>query len=461
MSPWDIVSPDFSPQIPKGPEDVKASFRGLFESAHVRRDGTIFPIEVNQQIIEYSGRPSVLSIVRDITERRQVEEEKRQLAVHLQQAQKMEAIGTLAGGIAHDFNNILTPLIIHAEMALMNEPDDSPLRFSLEEILRSGIRSRDLVKQILTFSRQEEHGRVSLKVIPIVEEALKLLRASLPATIEIVQRMDTEEDIILADPTRIYQVLMNLCMNAAHAMRGEGGRLEVMLSDADLDSEEKARENDLRPRRYLKLTVSDTGHGIEPLVLERIFDPYFTTKGRGEGTGMGLAIVHGIIKSHGGTITVESEVGKGTSFHVFFPRIERDIVLEPDATVHSSKGSERILYVDDEKAVVDAIKPMFERLGYRVTARTSSIEALEAFRMNPGRFDLVITDMTMPNMIGTALAGEMMSLREDIPVILCTGFSEQVNEEMAQELGIRALVMKPIVMNEMAHIIRKVLDKKN
>jgi len=409
--------------------------------------------QLNTVPITWEGNPATLNFVRDITIQKRLE-------TQLQQAQKMEAIGTLAGGIAHDFNNILSPIMIHTQMVMSDLPPDSPLTHNLQEIYQSGERARDLVKQILTFSRQRKKERVPLKMGLILKEVLKLLRASLPSTMRINQFIDSKTDTILADPTQIHQVVMNICANAAHAMQTKGGTLDVRLTDEYLDSEATSEFDDLKAGNYLKLTISDTGNGMEPEIMSRIFEPYYTTKEVGEGTGMGLAVVHGIVKGHDGEITVESRPGKGTTFHILFPKVDMDIVQEIKPMGEIPKGTERILFVDDEKSAVDAVQPMLERLGYEMNARTSSIECLEVFRAKPDNFDLVITDMTMPNMTGAELAKEIMQIRPDIPIILCTGYSEQIDGKKAMQMGIRAYVMKPIIMGEIAQTIREVLDKK-
>jgi PAS domain S-box-containing protein len=402
---------------------------------------------------------NLIQITRNITERKKAEEERKKLEGQLRQAQKMEAVGTLAGGIAHDFNNILTPIIVHTEMALLGNTEESPLSFHLEEILKAGKRARDLVKQILTCSRQGEQKNMPLKLGPILEDALKLLRSSLPSTIEIRLNIHKVSGTVLANPTEIHQVVMNLCTNAAHAMREKGGLLEVNLEEMVPQPKSAKQTPDLTNNSYLRLTVRDTGCGMEPEIMEKIFDPYFTTKEMGDGTGLGLSVVHGIVRECGGAISVESEPGKGTTFHVYLPRRGR-IVAGKEATVTPiPTGRERILLVDDEPPMVEAIKPMFERLGYEVKAMTNSLDALEVYRSDPDRFDLVVTDMTMPNMTGAELSLELMKIRKDIPIILCTGFSELIDEETAKEMGISAFVMKPIVMRQMAKTVREVLVK--
>ena len=423
-----------------------------------RKDGSVFYADFNSSRMKLAGKDILMGIFRDITDIKEMEEGKAKLEAQLQQAQKMESIGTLAGGIAHDFNNILTPIIVQTELSLLDLTDDSPIWFNLQEVMKAGHRAKDLVAQILAFSRKTEQQPIPLKITPIVREAIKLLRASLPTTIEI--RFDLREgsDAVMADPTQIHQVLMNLCTNAGHAMREAGGILQVSLSDIDVDSDFAVKHADLEPGPYLKLTVSDTGHGISSEVKDRIFDPFFTTKDRTEGTGMGLSVVHGIISGYGGAVTVDSESGKGTIFNVFLPRTRSKVLKKSELTIQLPTGNERILVVDDEKSMVDTLKKILERLGYQVVERTSSIEALEAFRSGPDNFDLVITDMTMPNLTGDKLAQKLLAIRSDIPIILCTGFSERISKEKATEIGIKDFLMKPVAMSEMATTIRRVFD---
>ncbi|MBW2303262.1 MAG: PAS domain S-box protein [Deltaproteobacteria bacterium] len=387
----------------------------------------------------------------DVTERKRLE-------IQLRQAQKMEAIGTLAGGIAHDFNNILSGVIGYAELALEEVERGTTLEKDIRRVLEAGTRAKDLVNQILAFSRQREQELRPMQIGPVIKEALKLLRASIPSTIDI--RQDIRGDpLVMADPTQIHQILMNLCTNACHAMEEGGGVLEVGLKQVYLDRNFTSRHPEIAPGSYMQLTVKDTGSGIPPEIMDRIFDPFFTTKGEAKGTGMGLSVVHGIVKAHGGTITAYSEHGRGSTFHVFLPVVDESGTIERGTDQPLQTGTERILFVDDEEFQVDLGKQMLERLGYKVTVRTSSVEALKLFRSNPYDFDLVITDMTMPGMTGDVLARELIAERPDIPVILCTGFSTQITEEKALEMGIRAFVMKPIIMSEISHTIRRVLEK--
>jgi PAS domain S-box-containing protein len=430
------------------------------EVEYYRKDGSTVWMENSVKAMRNNSGAidGLYGVSRDITERKIAEEEKARLQSQLQQVQKMESMGTLAGGIAHDFNNILGIIVGNTELAMDDVPEWNPARRNLEEIRTASIRARDVVKQILAFSRKTPQKMKPVRIIPIIKESLKFLRSSIPTTIEIHQNISSESDTVLTDPTQINQVLINLCTNAVHAMGEKGGVLEVSLEDIELDAGSSMDYYDLSSGKYVRLTVNDTGHGIEPKILKRIFDPYFTTKGVGEGSGMGLSVVHGIVKRYGGGISVSSEPGKGTIFHVLFPCIEDEPEPKVEIAAEIPRGNERILFVDDEKAMIDAIQPMIERLGYKVTARTSSIEGLEAFRANPDRFDLVITDFTMPNMTGMELANELFKLRSEIPIILCTGYSDHINEEKAKRNGIRAFVMKPVVLDEIANTIRKVLQ---
>jgi len=472
---FDLIHPDYR-------EKAKQRYRLMVEKEvsvplidfiFLRLDKGETHVQAIASPVNFKGETAVLTAVRDITEQRKAEAEKTRLESQLQQAYKMEAIGTLAGGIAHDFNNILSPIMIHSEMVMMDLPPESPLQHNLQQIFHAGERARDMIKQILAFSRKEQQERTPIRLGAILKEVIKLLRSSIPTTIDIHHKIEAEIDIVFANHTQIHQVILNLCSNASHAMRERGGVLEVNLQNFDFglqsgelegDDEFKSEirnpksKFDLSPGHYLRLSVKDTGSGIDPKVIDRIFDPYFTTKETGEGTGMGLSVAHGIVKSHGGDIMVASELGKGTTFHVLLPKFEKDIPSVTEPKIQLPRGTERILFVDDEKGAVDAIQSMLKNLGYKVTARTSSIEALEAFRNKSDTFDLVITDMTMPNMTGRDLAKEMMSIRSDIPIILCTGFSEQIDEKKAKEMGIKAFIMKPIVMREIANTIRKVLD---
>ncbi len=420
-----------------------------------RKNGTYYEAEVTGSPVRDKSGAIInhVSIHRDITHEVNLERE-------LRQSQKMEAIGTLAGGIAHDFNNILMAITGYAQLARSKTGHASPVRPYLDHVIEASLRASNLVKQILTFSRRSEQELKPVSVAPILRETLKLLRSSLPSTIEIRQDIvsPAEKAVILADPIEIHQVLMNLCANSAHTMRFKGGILSVRLSQIALDASAVSQHSDLAPGPYVRLTVGDTGHGMNRSVLERIFDPYFTTKGPGEGTGLGLSVVQGIVKSHGGAITVDSNPEDGTTFGILLPRLEGQITPEDKTVQTVPTGNERLLFVDDEQILVDLGKEMLESLGYRVTAQTSSLEALIMFRAQPEAFDLVITDMTMPGLTGRELAKELMGVRPDLPVILCTGFSELINGKQAIEGGIREFVMKPYVISNLAQAIRRALE---
>ncbi len=390
----------------------------------------------------------------------QIEKDKEKLKSKLLQSQKMEAIGTLAGGIAHDFNNILFPIVGYTEMLLKDIPGDHRFRKNLNGIYTGALRARDLVRQILAFSRQESSQLRLMKIQPIVKEALKFIRSSIPTTIEINQDIKTDCGVIKADPTQIHQIVMNLTTNAYHAMEETGGTLNVSLKELKFGEHDLITPN-MIPGSYACLTVSDTGTGMDKNLTDKIFDPFFTTKEKEKGTGMGLSVVHGIVNSMGGVIQVYSEPGKGSNFHVYIP-VEKSSAQEQEIHPNTKLqgGSEHILIVDDEKEIIEIEREMLEYLGYKVTSRTSSIEALEAFRAAPGSFDLVITDMTMPNMSGDKLSAELIKIRPDIPILLCTGFSENISEKKAASLGIKGFLLKPIAMNDLSQEIRKVLDKK-
>ena len=404
----------------------------------------------------------ILGVYEDITERKNAEEERTHIEAQLRQAQKMEALGTLAGGIAHDFNNILGIIMGYTEMAKWDLGEGSPMLEKLAEVLRASNRAKELVKQILAFSRRSEQERIPVQLGLIVKEALKILRPSLPATIEIKTDV-LSKAAVSADPTQMHQVLMNLCTNAAHAMQDKGGVLEVRLADTVFKAETIAFGETLPAGRYVELTVKDSGHGIAPGIINSIFDPFFTTKETGEGTGLGLSVVHGIAKSHGGTISVESFPGEGATFTMLIPALESTYTQnEIEAATHLPRGKERVLVVDDEPTLATMLKKMLEKLGYDVVFRTSGIEALEAYRHQPieKSFDLVITDMTMPRFTGTDLALELCKLQPVVPIILMTGFSMKIDADKAKDFGIQGFLMKPVTLEELAKMVRTVLDQR-
>jgi CheY-like chemotaxis protein len=370
----------------------------------------------------------------------------------------MEAIGTLAGGIAHDFNNILGAILGYAQLAELDLPENHRSREFIKQILSASERAKSLVGQILAFSRQSKLEKIPMDIGVVVKEVLKLLRASLPANIEIRQTINKRFCTVMADQTQIHQVMMNLGTNALHAMEQNGGLLEVVLDQIEFNVEDVAAYHDLKAGKYLKLSVTDTGKGMDAATLARIFEPYFTTKDVGEGTGLGLSTVHGIIENHGGTIQVQSEPGVGTSFDLFFPCLEIEADREAKVSKQLVAGTERILFVDDEKVLIDIGEKMLTKLGYKVDCRTSPYEALETFKRRPEKYDLVITDMSMPKMTGDRLAEEIIKIRPDMPIIICTGFSNMINLEKAPQKGIRDCLMKPIAIDELSKSIRSVLD---
>lgn len=382
--------------------------------------------------------------------------ERKRLESQLVQSQKMQALGTLAGGIAHDFNNILAAIVGFAELIKDHTPNENREHRHAQRILDAGIRGRELVRQMLTFARQTEQEKYPLRLASVVKESARLLRASIPSTISINVSITSESASILGNPTQITQVLMNLCTNAAHSMRERGGTLDVKVSDCTVASA-VGKPDGIEPGLYTRLTVDDTGVGIPSEMVDKIFDPFFTTKGVGEGTGLGLSVVLGIVKQSRGYITVKSELGKGSTFDVYFPKIPEEPA--PSSSEESIPiGHERVLFVDDEEALAEMGEDLLAELGYDVTSRTSSREALSLFRLDPSRFDLVVTDQTMPEMTGLQLAVEILAIRP-VPIILCTGFSEIANKESARAAGIKGFVMKPLTKVEMARTMRKILDE--
>ena len=394
----------------------------------------------------------------DITARKQAEKETKRLEVALLQAQKMEAIGTLAGGIAHDFNNILSAIVGYTELSLLNVDEKSDLQYNLQQIYTAATRAGDLVRQILAFSRQAERKPEPLQAAPLVKEALTLLRSSLPATIEIRREISDRTDNIMADTTQIHQIVMNLCTNAAQAMEENGGLLTVGLKQVHLSNADLKQLPGLAEGDYVKLTVQDTGHGISPEIIDMIFDPYFTTKESGKGTGLGLSVIHGIVQSYGGDIHVNSKPGNGTTFEVYLPTIKQQHGGEKVENNTLPTGNETILLIDDEPILIEVGQQILQVLGYKVLTCNDSMESLKLFNQAPNDIDLVISDMTMPKMTGDRLAAQMLQTRPELPVILCTGFSSKFTDKEAAKIGVKALVNKPLVMEKMAPLIRRILD---
>lgn len=425
-----------------------------------KKDGRTFPVLVNVNAIIHENTPIGLrGILIDISDRKQAEKEKESLEVQLRQAQKMEAVGTLAGGIAHDFNNILNIILGNTELAMDEIPKWHPAGFNLNEIQKASMRARGVVRQLLNFSRKSDLKQKPISLIPVIKDALRFLRATLPKNIEIRQNIQNVPDIVFADPTQIHQVMINLFTNASHAIEDVPGVIEIGIERIVLDVISTTHYSDLDAGNFVKLSVSDTGPGIAPEIMDRIFDPYFTTKELGKGTGMGLSVVHGIVKNHGGAVTVESMPEKGATFNILLPVIE----AEPESKIERHEklpgGTERILFVDDEDSIVLTMQYRLERLGYQVKATTKPMDALELFKSDPHQFDLIITDMTMPDMNGDRLIKEVLKIRPHMPAILCTGFHEKISEEKAKKMGIVGYFEKPINKFELAGLVRKVLDE--
>jgi len=421
------------------------------EIQHVRRDGTRFPVEVSAGLIELDKERHILAIDRDISNRRNLEDQ-------IRQSQKMESIGNLAGGIAHDFNNILFPITGITELLLDDFQPGSAVYQKLEEILKAGQRAGGLVNQILSFSRQSEKKKVPVSLQLVLKEVIKLGRSTIPANIEIYSDLQWDCSPVLADPTQMHQIAMNLITNAYHAVEETNGNIAVTLQEIDV-TPDALINNKLKPGCYAVLNISDSGSGIDPANMERIFDPYFTTKKKGKGTGLGLAVVYGIVTELGGEIKVDSSPEQGTTFSVFLPLIndpsKDQACKQPD---RSHNGTESILVVDDEVMVANVIGDMLERLGYDITTLNSSVEALDTFESQPDRFDLMITDMSMPRMTGDQLASEILAIRPNLPIIICTGYSQRLNREKAESIGVKGVLHKPVSKPDLARMIRKVLN---
>jgi len=417
----------------------------------MRKDKSVFFADISATPTEFGGKAWMIGLFRDVTERIRMEE-------RVRQSQKMEAIGTLAGGIAHDFNNLLSPIIGYTELVMDSLPRGTEEASLLIEVKEASIRARELVQQILAFSRKGTEEKKPLKIQLIIKEALKLLRSSIPSSIEIREDIDDKCGPVMCDPTNIHQIMMNLCTNAYHAMMQDGGVLEVSLNSITVRQEDTQLVGELPVGTYIRLIVRDTGHGMDKSTVRRIFEPYFTTKEKGEGTGLGLPLVHTIVENHNGKIKVYSSPEEGATFTIYLPQIifpQEDIEVQKEETLPS--GTEHILLVDDEKSIVAMFTRVLEALGYQVTGLTDSIEALECFREDAGQFDLVITDQTMPHLSGYELAKRMLEINPGIPIILCTGFSSIISKEKSESLGIKKMLMKPIMKSEMAKVIRSVL----
>ena len=456
---WDWVHPqDQEYVLTRVAEDQVTGFQAEFRI--IRPDQTVrfiraqtFPIRnAFGEVVRMTG------VAEDITEQKHAQDTLVKTERQFRQSSRMEAIGTLAGGIAHDFNNILTAILGYTELGLASVPKNSRTHRNLQEVLTAGHRAKHLVLQILAFSRQSSQAKKPIPIHTVIQEALKLLRPTIPSTIEIHHSFETEA-YVLADSTQLHQVLINLCTNAEYAMRETGGLLEISLDDFEATEENIPSVPGLQVGPYIRLTIKDNGIGMSSDVLERMFDPFFTTKPIGEGSGMGLSVVHGIVANHGGALMVDSQMGIGTKIEVYLPAISLPISDRDEDQGPIPLGKEAILFVDDEETIVWLGKELLEQLGYTVEVQTNSVEALNVFRQNPERFDLVITDQTMPGLTGEALSRELLRIRPELPIILCTGFSHIMTAEKAKALGIQAYLMKPLAIRDLASIVRHVLDK--
>lgn len=441
---------------------IASGYQGKYEVMRLHKEGHLIPVEVSTNaVIDHDGRVTALTgILRDISYRKRAEEERKKIEAQLFQAQKMEAVGTLAGGVAHDFNNILGIILGNVELALSDTNKGSLAHERLSESRTACLRAKEVIRQILNISRKQETEFEPVVMNDIVAESLKLIRASLPTSILLKSNTGALSDVVMANPTQIHQVVLNLCANALYAMEGMEGTLSVTLDRVSFPYPYQNTPPDDSSRAFVRLSVQDSGKGMSPELQSRIFEPYFTTKEAGKGSGLGLSVVYGIVRNHHGTITVESAPGFGSTFHLYFPIYEKKVAPVPQTESDVPGGDERILFVDDEEMIVELAEIMLSSLGYRVTGVTSASEAFDRFRANPEAFDLVITDMTMPQMTGSRLAKEIMAIQPGIPVIICSGYSAILNETGAIGMGIRKYLNKPFTQSRLARAIREVLDSK-
>lgn len=455
---FDIESSQSEKEIMKKWDETHEGNVLTFETEHKHKDGTILPVEVTANSLVHEGTKYSITFIKDISAKKQEEMQKAKVNEHLQHVQRLDSLGTLAGGIAHDFNNILSAIFGYTELTKLSCSDNEKVQHYLDQLHSASLRAKNLVQQILNFSRQSDSEMHPIDISRVVNEALNLIRATVPTTIEISKNVPSDLGVVVANETQLHQIMMNLCTNAFHAIGNESGSIDVDLTTTTISANDGINYPDLDPGDYLKLIITDSGSGIPAGIMPKIFDPYFTTKVPGEGTGLGLSTVHGIVKNHRGSIRVYSEQSRGTSFQIFLPLVES----KPEETDYSAEqlphGTETILFVDDEKLLLEIGKELLESLGYRVETRASSIDALEAFRVQPAKYDLVVSDMTMPKMSGEQLAVEIKAIKPNSPIILCTGFSTRLNSEKLMKIGIAKVLMKPVTMNELAVNVRLALD---
>ena len=459
---WDVTPEKYASQEKYQLDQLETTGQyGPYEKEYRHKDGHLVPVRLNGMVLSIDSGKYIWSSVENITVQKEAEKNRQDLEEQLKQAQKMEAIGTLAGGIAHDFNNILSAILGFTELALMNPNCDPKNREYHRHVLDASKRAKDLVMQILLYSRKNETRRTAVRYDQVVNEAAELLKHTIPKSVAINIDIDQRVGTVLANATQLHQVIINLGTNAYHALSGEPGSISINVKPIDIDRATAAKHPGIRTGRYAHLTVIDTGDGMPPEVLARIFDPFFTTKGPGKGTGMGLSVVHGIILNHEGAIWAESRVGRGTTMNILLPLHEEmmDTALYEHEVPEYMHGKEKIMFIDDEPLIAEYGKNYLETLGYQVTAFTSPKEAMQAFSAHPARYDLVITDQTMSEMTGDLFAREAIQARPDIPVILCTGYSDIMNEGKATALGIRSFLLKPVEGQDLAREVRNVLDE--
>ena len=429
------------------------------EKENVKTANNALEIRVDERTHQLST--ANLDLKKEIEIRQKFERERAELEKQLFQLQKMETIGTLAGGIAHDFNNILTPILGYTDMALEELPAESNLRFDIEQINNAAHRGKNLVQQVLTFSREVDFENKPIRLQPIIAEALNLIKASFPPGVVINQHFEEKIGTVLADSTHIHQIVMNLCMNANHAMMKTGGTLDVKLDEVKLDQRSAEKIPKLKKGEYIRLTISDTGHGMDIKTKERIFEPFFTRKEVGSGSGLGLSVVHGIINNYGGAIVVESTPGKGTTFMIYLPKYGADTLESDKSELKPLKGDEQILFVDDEPEITFMGKKMLENLGYKVSISSNSSSALEEFKKDPDRYSLLVTDQSMPDISGTELAVLMKEIQPALKIIIITGYADNLSDEDLSKSGISEVILKPMILDDFSKVIRRVLDKNN
>lgn len=459
LSYWDVTPQKYEEDEKKQLEKLNAHGKyGPYEKEYIHKDGTLIPVRLNGMIVSRDGEEFIWSSVEDISDLRKSEKEKTELFEQLRQSHKMEAIGTLAGGIAHDFNNILSAILGYSDLALQDSSENNDAKKHIEEIISAGNRAKELVKQILSFSRKETSKYSPVKVTSVLKEVIKLLRASTPSSIKIVSSISEESGSVIGDATELHQVILNVCTNGAQAIGESRGTLKISLKPVVVEEKDIINEETEKTGVFECLTITDDGIGISPENIEKIFDPYFTTKQTGKGTGMGLAVVSGIIKSYDGFVRVHSKVNEGTSIKLFLPQVKGVVAREISEDIVKPKGCERILFIDDESMLVDVTKLHLEKLGYLVTGVTSSVKGVEIFIEDPDKFDLVITDFTMPEMNGEEVAKKILKASPNTPVIMCSGYNNKIDSEAANQIGISLLMMKPVNYSYLAKNIREILD---